>query len=107
MDTGTVGGAGGCPGPSRCHPTIAGYTTRADARARDGRQHRVLLWFPGMMGISEWERQASGLRESLPGSYSSASLRHRARAGRLIPLRAPGAQGLLPRIVDSLASSDE
>ena len=59
---------GGCPGPSHRHPTIAGCTTRADARARDGRLHGFLLWFPGMMNISERERQASVPQESLPGA---------------------------------------
>ena len=78
-------------------------TTRADARARYGRQHGFLLWFPGMMGISVWDTQASELRESLPGSCCpSASFHRRDRSGRLIPA---SAQGPLPRM-NSLASID-
>ena len=39
----------------------------------DGRPHGFLLWFPGMMRISEWDTEVSGLQESLTGSCSSAS----------------------------------
>ena len=63
------------------------------------------LWFPGMMRISEWDTEVSGLKTNhSQGTAHQLLIHHQSRMDKLMP---PWAQGPLTRIVDSLVNSDE